>query len=514
MKRTLLATTTGICLSLMALGGLALAQQRANDARRGDGGLVLVYPTGERATSSMLVEVMGPNEIAVGKSYDYAIRVTNLTQNLVLQDVEITQTGAENFSIESSKPSAKAGEDGGKTWTISQLEPGQSKTIQVSALGENEGTTKSCIKVHYEPTLCVATKFVKPEIQVTKTAPERADICRPLELRYAVKNTGTGVARDVMLTDDLPKELTTTDGENKIEENVGDLQPGETKEYTARVNASNTGEFGSRAVAEGANDLEAHSKRPTTRIVASDIDVALEGPQAQYQKQPMTYQAHVKNTGDGPAVDSSLRIDVDDKCRVVSVSKTNPKGVAPQESGNTLSWNLGDLEPGAERTVSFTVTTDTTQQLKHVAVATSACAAEGDHADIATDREAIATNIITLPALVLEMVDQTDPVKVGDQEQYRIVVRNQGSGPDENVHLKLDVPDQFEFVDASGTTDVKANGQTLDFGTIDKLAPKAKASWNVRLKATKAGDVKTKVELDSEYLDSPVPELEPTRVIE
>ncbi|HEU5115084.1 MAG TPA: hypothetical protein VFT74_00255, partial [Isosphaeraceae bacterium] len=294
----------------------------------------------------------------------------------------------------------------------------------------------------------------------------------------------------------------------------GDLQPGETKEYTVRVNATDTGEFGSRAVARGGNDLEAHSRKPTTRIVASEISVNLEGPRAQYLNQPMTYRAHVKNTGDGPAPDASLRIDVDDMCRIVSVSKTDPKGVTPAESGNTLSWNLGDLEPGGERTVSFTVTTRGTQDLKHEAVATSACAAGGDRAEMGTDRETIATNIITLPALVLEMVDETDPVKVGDQEQYRIVVRNQGTGADKDVHLKLSVPDQFEFVNATGTTDVKADGQTLDFGTIDRLDPKAKASWDVRLKAKKAGDVKTKVELSSDYLHDPVPELEPTRVID
>lgn len=519
MKRTIMATTTGLCFPLVVVGGLALAQQRVKNANHDaadatNGKLVLMYPTGERGSSSMLVEVMSPAEVPVGRSYDYSIRVTNLTQNLVLQDVEIAQTGAEGFSVEKSKPEAKDGKDGGSTWTIDKLEPGQSRTIQVSALGDQEGMSRSCVKVHYEPTLCVGTRFVKPAIQVTKTAPERADVCRPLELRYAVKNTGTGVARDVILTDDLPKQLTSADGKQKIEQSVGDLQPGETKEYTVKVNASDTGEFGSRAVARSGEDLETRSKRPTTKIVASAIKVDLTGPKAHYLNQPMTYQAHVKNTGDGPAPDASLRIDVDGKCRIVSVSKTEPKGATPSESGNTLTWNLGDLDPSAERTVSFTVTTRGTEDLKHVAVATSACAAGSDRADMATDRKTIATNIIALPALVLEMVDEVDPVRVGDQQQYHIVVRNQGSGPDKDVQLKLELPEQFEFVSATGTTDVKANGQTLEFGTIDQLDAKAKASWNVRLKAMKAGDVRTKVELSSDYLKDPVPELEPTRVIE
>lgn len=521
MTRTILAASTALGLSLAALGGLALAQQRGNNNDnnnaanpRDNGELELLYPTGERGSSSMLVEVMAPAEVAVGKAYDYSIRVTNLTKNLELQDVEITQTAAEGFSVEKSEPEAEEGNDGGTTWTVEKLSPGESQTIKVSALGDKEGMSKSCVKVHYEPTLCMATKFVKPSIQVTKTAPERADICRPLELRYAVKNTGSGVARGISLTDDLPKQLTTSDGKRKVEHQIGDLRSGEAKEFTVLVNASDTGEFGSRAVARGGNDLEANSKRPLTKIVESALKVDLEGPRAQYPNQAMTYRAHVKNTGDGPAPDASLRIDVDENCRVVSVSKTDPKSVAPQESGKTLSWDLGNLEPGGERTVSFTVTTRGTEELEHVAVATSACAAGGDRAKMATDRDTIATNMITLPALVLEMVDVTDPVRVGDQEQYRIVVRNQGSGEDKDVRLKLDLPDQFEFVNASGTTDIKADGNTLDFGTIETLPPRAKASWNVRLKAKKAGDVKTKVELKSDYLQDGVPETEPTRVIE
>ncbi len=111
------------------------------------------------------------------------------------------------------------------------------------------------------------------------------------------------------------------------------------------------------------------------------------------------------------------------------------------------------------------------------------------------------------------MVDQTDPVEVGNEEVYTIVVRNQGSGPDENVKVTCELPDQFKFVRADGPTEAKADGQTVNLGTIDKLEPNEKVSWNLHVKADKAGDIRNKIELNSDYLQNPVPEYEPTRII-
>lgn len=550
LKPLSLAIFGGAVCAFLLSGALAQQNAKENQARNDDQtraqnqgeSLSLAYPTGDRATSALLVEVTAPKEVQVGRNFNYTIRVTNLTKNLILEEVSLHQETGEGFSIERAEPSKGQGEgkadqkenekkeqaddqkqadqnrskhgNAENAWDVGRLEPGQSKTIQVTALGDQEGLAKNCIKVHYEPSLCLTTKFIKPAIQVTKTAPDVADICRPLELRYAVKNTGSGVARGITLTDDLPEGLTTEEKANKVSFDVGDLQPGATKEFKVQTHATKTGEFGSRAVASGENDLKARSQQVTTKIVQSKLAVSLEGPSAQFIDQPMTYQATIKNEGDAPAQETRLRIDVDEHARILRMSKSEPEDVRPQQDGQTLAWQFGDLEPGGERTVSFTINTSQQADLKHVAHATSACAAGGDLAKAATDTAEVATELITLPALLLEMVDREDPVKVGEIEHYDIVVRNQGSGPDQNVKIEIELPDQFEFVEASGSTNAKADGQTVTFEPIPEMASKAKASWTLQVKAVKAGDVKTKAHLSSEYLKSPATSEEPTRVIE
>src|SRR3954453_20772242 len=61
--------------------------------------LVLVVPTGDRATGNLLIEAVGPAQVPVGASYEYRVKVTNISRSLVLEDVTIRQTKAKGFSI-------------------------------------------------------------------------------------------------------------------------------------------------------------------------------------------------------------------------------------------------------------------------------------------------------------------------------------------------------------------------------------------------------------------------------
>lgn len=97
-------------------------------------------------------------------------------------------------------------------------------------------------------------------------------------------------------------------------------------------------------------------------------------------------------------------------------------------------------------------------------------------AKAATDTASAETHVLTFPALLLSLVDQTDPVRVGNTEVYRVTVVNQGSGPDQDVKLTCTLPDQFSFVDATGAGSGNADGSTVTLGPIEKLAPNEQAA--------------------------------------
>lgn len=477
-----------------------------------EGGGEMAFPTGDRATSALLVETMGPTQVPIGRPYTYQIKVTNLTKNQTLDDVAIRQTVAEGTAIESAEPkAAPKSEDGTVAWSIPRLAPGESKTIKVSALGEKEGASSNCIRVSYQPSLCMTTRFIKQEVQLAKEAPKQVDLCDDFEIRYAVKNVGSGVARGLTVRDALPEGLTLADGKTLVTAPVGDLAPGQTKDYRVKVSPTRSGDYTSRAVVEGQDDLRAQSNQTTTAVRQSKLAIKFVGPEAQYANQAMSYQVTVANEGQVAARDVTLAVQADPNFRVARMSKASPEGAAPQVAGNALSWKLGAIEPGKSTVVSLTGATRGQAELKHTATATAACARDAASASASA---AVATDILTLPALLLELVDRNDPIQVGETELYTIVVINQGDGEDRDVKVVVKLPDGLTYVSSEGPTQGTAAGQVVTFAPIDRLAPKAKVTYTVQAKATKAGDVRTQVELSSDYLRTPVPELEPTRLID
>ena len=66
--------------------------------------------------------------------------------------------------------------------------------------------------------------------------------------------------------------------------------------------------------------------------------------------------------------------------------------------------------------------------------------------------------------------------------------------------------------DAAGPTNHTVRGQQIAFEPLPKLAAKADALYRVKVKTTRSGDWRFKVEMTSGELDSPVHEEESTRV--
>ena len=63
---------------------------------------------------------------------------------------------------------------------------------------------------------------------------------------------------------------------------------------------------------------------------------------------------------------------------------------------------------------------------------------------------------------------------------------------------------------AGGDATAKVAGNTVTFGPIASLAPKARATMTVTVKAIKVADTRFSVEMKSDQIDRPVNETEAT----
>jgi uncharacterized repeat protein (TIGR01451 family) len=169
-------------------------------------------------------------------------------------------------------------------------------------------------------------------------------------------------------------------------------------------------------------------------------------------------------------------------------------------------WNLGSLAPGASRKVTVKFTPKQAGIVTDTAIATATCA-KGVSASAKT-------SIAGIPAVLLEVIDVIDPVEIGEQTTYVIVATNQGSAPGTNISIVCTLEDNEQYVSSSGATSGTVSGKTVTFAPLRSLAPKAKATWRVVIKAVKAGDVRFTVVMNTDQLTRPVQETESTHLYE
>lgn len=457
----------------------------------------LAFPTGSVGTSAILIHQVMPASAQRGADFTYEYHVTNLT-NVALQNVVLTQESSNNLEVvNSSAIAANRSPGGGRIfWNLGDLGANRTEVIRVTARADEIGRADNCVTVSYNNFLCASLPIVQPDLTIAKRATARAFTCDEIELTYRVCNPGTGVARNVVVADTLPEGLT-VGGRNSVRREFASIAPGDCEEFTVIATAARSGQFASAATATAAGDLTASSEQPQTVVVQPNLIITSECRDQVFLTLPFQHSYTVTNTGDGPSQNTSLVV-------------TLPAGVFLREvpagatvEGQRMTWNLGTIAPNANRTVSFMMNTS-----EDGTYATSA-SVEGDCAPQVTTR--CSTEVLGIPAVLLEVVDVNDPVLVGMQTTYRIVVTNQGSARDRNIRINCVLPAQQRFVSAGGPTQHRVDGQTVSFAPLGVLEVGQEVEWTVTIEALAEGDVRFSVSLDTDELTSSVNETEATR---
>ena len=440
-----------------------------------------------------------PKEVGLNRTFDYFIKVTNLT-DVKLTDILITEELSDNFDFTSASPAAK--EDLNKlVWEIPSLGPKASKLITVSGMATQTDPLEQSTNV-ITPIIPAhaSIRVVQPRLELTKTTPVEALLCEPIPVVFVVANSGTGSARNVKIVETLPPGLLTFDGNSKLVFDVGTLTEGQSQQFSAELRATRTGSYTSKAVASSTTGLSAKSAETTTVVDMPVLTITNNGPQRQYLGRTLTYEIIVANNSTIPAKNTVIEDNI-------------PEGVTSTEastgaklSGSKLIWELGTLAPNTFKKVRVSYLPTEAGTLTNSATATAYCS------------EAVTASVNTLiagiSAVALEVVDVDDPVKVGARTTYVISVTNQGSAAATNVHIACILEDNVQYVSSAGATAGSAEGQRVNFFPLSTLAPKAKAAWRVVVRAVRPGDVRFKVVLNVDQLTRPVQETESTYLYE
>jgi len=453
---------------------------------------------GKNCCGQVELTKVAPGEVAVGQEFEYKLIATN-TSSLKLLDVVVTDELPGDFKVASSEPAVEGTKDGKTMWMLGEIEPGASKTITIKGAAQNPGKLVNCATVSFTPYVCLATNVVEPSLQLTKTAPSEVLLCDRIPITLTVTNNGTGTARNVVINDTLPDGLVTESGDSKVKINVGDLSGGQSKKYVINAKPLDTGKYENKAVAMAEGGLKANASS-TTMVREPVLKITKSGPEKMFINKDITYNVKITNTGDAPADNTVVTDTLPAGTTFVSASSGGTM------EGGKVTWNLGTLGVKDSRDLSVTVKSANAGTFKNSVTAKAKCAKAVD---------ASASTMVTgIPAILLEVVDVDDPIAVGNNVTYVITVTNQGSAPGTNIKIGATLEDTMQFVSAGGATSGKAEGKNVTFAPIQSLAPKAKATFRVTVKAVKSGDVRFAVEMTSDQITRPVNETEATNFFE
>ena len=320
-------------------------------------------------------------------------------------------------------------------------------------------------------------------------------VCDQVPLKIALTNGGTGTAHNVKLENALPDGVTTADGKPNIFLTLGDLVAGETKNVEIALKLSKSGTFNNTAIATADDGLKAQA---TASISAHQAVLELEksGPKQQYVGVPYTYDIRVTNKGDVEATN-------------VSLVDTLPNGLIATDASDggriengRVTWNLNTLGKNVAKELRLTV------KGMDPGTAHNTVSAQADCAAIAT--VSADTALIGVPAIKLDVSEDPNPVVVGNDATYTVTVANQGSAVATNVKIVTELEDAMEFLTMNGATKGTLEGNKITFAPLATLAPKARVTYTVTVRAKEAADVRFKTVLTSDQLGRPVEELEST----
>jgi len=123
------------------------------------------------------------------------------------------------------------------------------------------------------------------------------------------------------------------------------------------------------------------------------------------------------------------------------------------------------------------------------------------------------TTLAGLAALATDVHGVNGPVAVGETVSLQIRVRNRGSDKASNVTLRISVPNELQFLQATGAAKPVQAGRELRFAAVSTLDARNDTVVTIVLKAVRSGEARLKIQVDADHMNQPLVHEEAIAVI-
>ncbi|MDE2779789.1 MAG: hypothetical protein OXI91_08950 [Chloroflexota bacterium] len=457
---------------------------------------------------SLQLAKSGPTETVSGDDVTYEITVTNDGAG-ALTNIVLTDTLPLGLTYVSSSPEAAVGADGRVSWLIESLDSEATATVTLVATTGDPGevvNTANVLSDEGATASAQATTLVtRSDLSITKTADNAAPILgQPTVYTIAVTNNGDATATNVAVVDALPLEFQNVTAEpeasvgadGSLQWTIAAIEPGGTANIT--INATSTvGGTLTNTVSATERGVTVTADA-TIGVLVPAVSLAKSGGSALYVDGERTYTISATNTGTANLTDVTITDNIPAEMSYVSSDNGG------QEADGVVTWSIGDLAVGATVDVNVTLRGESVGAVINTANVTSA---EGASADAVLNIQ-----ILAAAAAHLSIIDGVDPMGVGEEGSYTVVITNQSDdSPMTDVRLTVTVPAQFAIITAAGGT---ISGGTVTYTAVPSLEAGGELEYTVTVEAVSAGDVVASATLRYAEFGQPITAQEGTTIVQ
>jgi len=361
---------------------------------------------------------------------------------------------------------------------------------------------------------CVTTTVNAASLEVSMIGPSTAEINQNVTFEITLMNRGAAAATGLVLTSTFDEGLESTsaatpeDRSLPLRRTMEPLEPGQSRRIGITLRAVKAGRACNRleVTADGNLAATAEACVEIADPPQPKLSVRKSGPESSTAGETASFRIEIVNEGNTAI--TNLRV-ADSYDESLTPTRATPGFVF---EGDDLVWRIDSLAPGRTATLQI--------ECRCLTPAARACnrvrvSAEGTNTS-ASDEYCFAILASERPVVSVTLSDLRDPVQVGGPLVYAARVTNSGPGEVSRLQLVGIAPAGTRPLQngTRGPTRFAIQGQTIRFQPIDRLAPGASITYEMRLSADRQGEMTFQVELDSVDLERPIVAEETTTVFE
>ena len=458
--------------------------------------------------SNMEVTVTSPPKVVDAPSSWASVRIAKkmpesvtIGEEFMVELIVKAEGNAENVVVRDMIPNGLAylrseptgAQEGNKmVWRLGEMKSGSTSVIKLWVRADQTGTLANCATASVEPRVCTSVIVGKPELTIEKTGPATTTVGSTVTYTIVVKNVGNAAANNVVVTDPVPSGMSHSSGQPELSVVLGTLPAGQSKTLSATFKADSRGRICNVATVTSANAGKVSSES-CTLVQQPGLKIEKVGTANQIIGRNADYEVAVFNTGDMTLNN-------------VSVVDMAPEGTviasAPDAAitGNRAQWTISELKAGEKKSFNIKLTGRIAGNLCNNVTASGG--GVSDTAQACTAWRGVA-------GVLLEMVDDPDPIQVGETTTYTIRITNQGFADMHNVKTVLECDTAVVPVSSKQGT---VSGQTVTFPVASIIGPKGTITYQVIVKGVKPIDSRNRVTINADELRAPVNQEESTTV--